>query len=74
MNKGQIRAHFLALLNRSDCSNALADTFIDQAITRIQRVLRIPPMEKLQIYTIPSGTVVSQVVLPVDLIEIIDLQ
>ena len=36
MNKGQIRAHFKALLNRSDCPDALADTFIDQATTRIQ--------------------------------------
>jgi hypothetical protein len=74
MNKGQIRAHFLALLNRSDCSNALADTFIDQAMTRIQRVLRIPPMEKLQTYTIASGTTVSELVMPIDLLEIIDLQ
>lgn len=74
MNKGEIRAHFLALLNRSDCSNALADTFIDQAMTRIQRVLRIPPMEKLQTYTIASGTTVSELVMPIDLLEIIDLQ
>ena len=28
MNKGQLRAHFLALLNRSDCTDTLADTFI----------------------------------------------
>lgn len=74
MNKGQIRAHFIALLNRSDCSDALADTFIDQALTRIQRVLRIPSMEKQQSYSITSGAPLSQVVIPSNLIEIIDLQ
>ena len=31
MNKGELRAHMKALLNRSDCTDALADTFIDQA-------------------------------------------
>ena len=35
MNKGQIRTHFIALLNRTDCTNALADTFIDMAMGRI---------------------------------------
>ena len=74
MNKGQIRAHFLALLNRTDCSNALADTFIDQALVRIQRVLRIPPMEAQHKYTITSGTAVTSVVVPADMLEIIDVQ
>ena len=50
MNKGQLRAHFLALLNRSDCNDTLADTFIDQSIGRIYRTLRIPAMEKQQSY------------------------
>jgi len=54
MNKGEIRAHFIALLNRSDCSNALADTFIDQAITRIQRQLRVPAMEKQNQYNVTN--------------------
>lgn len=71
MNKGQIRAHFLALLNRTDCSDALADTFIDQALTRIQRVLRVPSMEKTQNYSITSQ--VSSIILPNDLIEIMSI-
>ena len=73
MNKGEIRAHFKALLNRSDCSDALADTFIDQALTRIQRILRIPSMERLQRYEITAGTV-TQLAVPSDMLEIIDLQ
>jgi hypothetical protein len=71
MNKGQIRAHFLALLNRSDCPDALADTFIDQATTRIQRVMRNPSMEAQQTYTISGQT--SQITLPVNLLEIISI-
>jgi len=70
MNKGEIRAHFLALLNRTDCSNTLADTFIDQSIARIERTLRIPPMEKTQTYTILSST--SFVTIPSDFLEITD--
>jgi hypothetical protein len=71
MNKGAIRSHFKALLNRSDCSDTLADTFMDQSITRIERTLRIPSMEKQNSYTITSST--TFVVLPNDFLEIIDL-
>lgn len=74
MNKGEIRAHFKALLNRSDCTDALADTFLNQALTRIQRILRIPPMERMLTYTVSANTSASQIVLPSDLLEIIDIQ
>ena len=71
MNKGEIRAHFLALLNRTDCSDALADTFIDQSITRIERVMRIPPMEKSIDYTISAQT--TFLTIPNDFLEITGL-
>lgn len=71
MNKGQIRAHFLALLNRSDCPNALADTFIDQATTRIQRLLRTPAQEAQQTYTISSTT--ASISIPNNLLEIMSV-
>ena len=51
MNKAQIRTQVLALLNRNDCDDATADTFIDLALSRIQRTLRIAPMEQQQNYT-----------------------
>jgi len=70
MNKGELRAHFLALLNRTDCSNSLADTFIDQSIARIERTLRIPPMEKTNTYTITGST--SFLTIPSDFLEITD--
>jgi len=71
MNKGAIRTHFKALLNRSDITDALADTFVDQGIARIQRTLRVPAMEKVQPYTISSQ--VTKIVVPADLLEIIDI-
>ena len=70
MNKGEIRAHFKALLNRTDCDDTLADTFINQSIARIERTLRIPPMEKTQTYTIQAST--SFVTIPSDFLEITD--
>ena len=71
MNKGQIRAHFLALLNRSDCPDALADTFIDQATTRIQRIMRTPAQEAQQTYTITNQT--SSITIPNNLLEIMSV-
>ena len=54
MNKLGIRNQIKGLLNRNDLTDAQADIFIDQAVARIQRTLRIPPMEKTQLYT--AGT------------------
>ena len=54
MNKQGIREQVKALMNRNDFTDALADTFIDQGVARIQRTLRIPPMEKTEVYTITT--------------------
>jgi hypothetical protein len=69
MNKGQIRSQFLALLNRNDCSNELADTFLEQSLARIQRTLRVPSMEKMQTYTVNDVTP-DTIVLPEDFLNI----
>jgi len=71
MNLGSIRTHFKALLNRSDVTDSLATTFIDQGITRIQRSLRVPSMEKKHTYTFSAEA--SQVSLPTDFLEAIDV-
>jgi hypothetical protein len=85
MNKGQIRTQFLALLNRNDCTNDLADTFIEQSLARVQRTLRVPAMEKSVSYTV-NDVVGEMLVLPADflnakylycddvLLEYVDLQ
>lgn len=51
MNKAQIRSQLLGILNRNDCDNSTADNFIDLALSRIQRTLRVAAMEKQQVYT-----------------------
>ena len=71
MNLGNLRSHMIALLNRSDITNALADTFIDQSIQRIQRVLRVPSMEATLNYSITTQT--ASIVLPNDFLELIEL-
>lgn len=73
MNKGQLRAHFKALLNRSDCTDALADTFIDQAQARIQRLLRVPSQEAQINYSANTSTGLQSFQLPNDLLEIINI-
>jgi len=69
MNKAGIRSQVSALLNRNDVTDALLDTFIDQATTRIQRTLRIPPMEKVELYTI-TDVVPDTLVLPNDFLNV----
>lgn len=69
MNKQGIREQVKALMNRNDFTDALANTFIDQAVGRIQRTLRIPPMEKTETYTVTTVTP-DTLVLPNDFLNI----
>lgn len=71
MNYGDIKSHFNNVLNRSDITTALTETFIDQGIARIQRQLRTPLNENLSTYVIASRT--TSVTLPSDFLEIISL-
>ena len=71
MNYGDIKSHFNNLLNRSDITTALTETFIDQGIARIQRQLRTPLNENLTTYALTSRT--TSVTLPNDFLEIISL-
>ena len=71
MNYGDIKTHFKNLLNRSDVTDALVVTFIDQGISRIQRQLRTAANEKKKTYEITAQS--SSITLPNDFIEIISL-
>ena len=71
MNYGEIKDHFEALLNRSDITASLTETFIDQGIARVQRQLRTPLNENKTTYNITAST--SSLTLPTDFLEIISL-
>lgn len=55
MNYGDIRTTFKSRLNRRDCTDALADGFISDALKRIQRVLRTPLSETYEQITISAA-------------------
>lgn len=69
----QVRTKFLARLNRRDCTTALADGFIEDALTRIQRIPRLPLMEKSVTVTIDDADYVdngNRFSIPTDFIKI----
>lgn len=69
MNKAGIRTQLLGLLNRNDCTDAQADIFIEQALARIQRTLRVPAMEA-QESIVTNSTNGDTLVLPNDFLNI----
>ena len=69
MNKAGIRTQLLGLLNRNDCTDAQADIFIEQALARIQRTLRVPAMEAEESIT-TNDTNGDTIVLPNDFLNI----
>lgn len=71
MNYGEVKTHFESLLNRSDNTAALTETFVGQGIRRISRQLRAGMNEQVQNITLSSQT--ASFTLPSDFIEFIDL-
>jgi hypothetical protein len=74
MTLSEMTTQFQSLMNRSDLKNnpSLASTFINNAILRLQRELRVPFMEKTIVYTIPAGWN-GKLSIPSDLLELISL-
>lgn len=64
----EIKTNFQSILNRRDITASQITTFMGFAIQRIQRELRVPPMEKLVAYTC-DGTATLDI--PGDLLEVI---
>lgn len=75
MNYGDMKSQFVGLMNNKllTADTALQDTFMQQAITRIQRKLRVPAMEAAVVSTWGGGNVDGQLALPNDYIELRDL-
>jgi hypothetical protein len=64
MNYGELQAQFEGLLKRRDMTPTQSTTFLQQAIARIQRVLRIPPMEK-SVAVVYDGTILTDGEIPI---------
>lgn len=71
MSFNSMKASFQNILNRDDCTDAQATTFLQQGISRIQRDCRLPSMERTLIITPETATNLFPV--PVDLIQPIDV-
>lgn len=73
MTLDEVKAQFTGLMNRRDltANTGLVSTFINQAIMRIQRDLRIPAMEKSVLVTIANPY--NGLVIPNDFIELINI-
>lgn len=76
MNKGDVRAKVIGLLNRRDYTSSLLDVWIDDAQRRAQRIVRIPAMERIIDYTIDTYTNIAGhpgIIIPSDFLELINL-
>lgn len=71
MSFNDMLTDFQNILNRSDCDNDLATTFLSQGIGRVQRECRLPSMERSLIIT--PTTPMQSFPVPPDLIQIIDV-
>lgn len=74
MNYGELKAQFLGLLKRRDLTDTQAETFLQQAVARVQRTLRIPPMEKSIIVTYDGVSFTNgELPIPTDYLRLIGI-
>lgn len=71
MTYEEIRDQLVALINRSDMTDALAANFLHMAQHRLERILRLSFMQKFVSFSPPREDGVFRV--PIDYLEMIDL-
>lgn len=68
---GDVKAKFVSRMNRRDMTDTMADGFLQDAIKRIQRTMRIPCMEKTILVTVGADyTTNGGVPIPSDFIKV----
>ena len=72
MSFNSVQADFLQILNRDDCTPTLAQTFLTQAMTQIEREARLPCMERVLNYVSASAPM-GAVSIPADFLQPIDM-
>lgn len=70
MTRGELREYFKDILNRTDCTDALADRFIEFGIRQLERSMRTPTMERTLDYEISET---GEYLLPNTFLELIGL-
>lgn len=71
----ELKTDVINLINRTDCTDTLAATFVNQAIRNIARTLRIPSLESQYIATVGTSaqtvynTTTNELTIPGDFIE-----
>lgn len=70
MTRGELRAYFKEILNRSDCTDEQADRFIGLGVRKLERTLRVPTLERSHTY-ISDGT--GSFAIPANYLAIIGL-
>ncbi len=73
MKYGELRSHFLEVLDRDDCTSALADRFISSGLRRVERLLRTPFQRKVSTLTVDE-TFPGYVVIPGDYLSIYEVR
>src|SRR3546814_18860035 len=66
MNFGELKDELVALINRKDLTTVRAGRFLNRAVDRLERNVRLPFMERLVEYTITDSPDID---LPTDFIE-----
>jgi hypothetical protein len=70
MNYGELKTQFEGLLKRRDLTSTQRDTWLQMAISRAQRKLRVPAMEQSVTFTTDSAEQDGFISIPNDLIEL----
>lgn len=70
MNYLELKTNFQSILNRRDVTPSQVELFMQLAIQRIQRNLRVPAMERIVAFT---GDGTNTILIPPDLLEIISV-
>lgn len=73
MNYGDLKADLIDHLNRTDITDAQAGRFIRQAQSRLERVLRIPTMQRVISTTVTAGSTQGYILVPSDFLELSEL-
>ena len=68
----ELRTQFTSLLNRRDLTTTLRDTFIQQGISRAQRKIRTPALDRSIEVTMDTDSD-TELLIPIDMLKLINL-